>query len=246
MKPVLLLGGTTEASALARELAEHGIAAIFSYAGRVESPKPQPLPTRTGGFGGAEGLADWLQAEGISAVIDATHPFAARMSQNAARACAGLNLPLCRLERAPWRPGPGDLWHQVPDLSAAHALLQGPPRRVFLAIGRQHIGQFRDLPQHHYLLRLIDPPDEQPLPQAEMVISRGPFSVAEDLALLRAHRTGIILCKNAGGSGASAKLEAARQLQVPVIMIARPELPEALVFHQPDQVIAWLHTRLGV
>ena len=211
---------------MARALAEAGVDAVYSYAGRTEAPVAQPLPIRVGGFGGAEGLAHYLKAEAITHVIDATHPFAARMTGNAVTACKATDTPLIALERAPWQANAEDNWTHVPDLDAAVAALGDTPRRVFLAIGRQTLAGFAKAPQHHYLLRLVDPPtDPLPLPDAQAVIARGPFSAEGDLVLLRDHRIDVIVAKNAGGAGAEAKLVAARALHLPVILIDRPTLP---------------------
>lgn len=225
MRPTLILGGTTEASLLARALAAAGLPAVLSYAGRVEAPRPQPVPVRLGGFGGAAGLAAYLRAEGIGRVVDATHPFAARISRNALAACAQTGVPYLAFERPAWRAGPGDDWTCVPDIAAAAASLATPPERVFLAIGRMHLAAFAQAPQHHYLLRLVDPPAQPlPLPHCTVVVARGPFDLAADTALLRTHRIERIIAKNAGGSGAQAKLLAARALGVPVVLIDRPDV----------------------
>jgi len=241
MPRILLLGGTSEASALARALAGAGADAVFSYAGRTGAPIAQPLPTRVGGFGGVAGLADYLRAEGITHLIDATHPFAAGMSRNAIDAAAETGVPLIAFERAPWRPGPGDDWRRVTGIDAAVAALPDTPARVFLAIGKQTLAPFTAKPQHHYLLRLVDPPDGPlPLPDARAVIARGPFDEAGDLALLSNHRIGWIVAKNAGGAGAEAKLIAARRLGLPVVMIDRPTLPRRRTAGTVGEVMAWL------
>ncbi len=246
MTPALLiLGGTTEASALARAVAERGLRATFSYAGRVAAPRAQPLPTRTGGFGGAEGLAVYLRDHRITHLIDATHPFAAQMSANAVEAAARAGIPLAALTRPPWRPGPGDDWRCVPDVAAAVAALDGPARRVMLALGRQTLAAFAalPLPRHHYLLRLAEPPDRPPLPDCEIIVARGPFDVAGDTALLHDRRIEVIVCKNAGGTGAVAKLCAARALGLPVIMIDRPALPARTEITTVAGIFDWLgHT----
>lgn len=245
---VLLLGGTSEASALARALAEAGVEAVFSYAGRTGAPVAQPLPQRIGGFGGVAGLATWLRAEGITHLVDATHPFAAQMSTNAVAAAREAGIALLALERRPWKAGAGDRWTHVPDADAAIAALPVAPSRIFLAIGRQGLAAFAARPQHHYLLRLVDPPEGPlPLPDAEAVIARGPFTEAGDRALLAAHRIDLILSKNAGGTGARAKLDAARALGIPVILIDRPAIPERPVVASVAEVMRWLahSTRLG-
>jgi precorrin-6A/cobalt-precorrin-6A reductase len=237
---VLLLGGTSEANALAEALARAGRAAIYSYAGRVATPRARPLPARIGGFGGAEGLAAYLRAEKIAAVVDATHPFAARISANARAACAAAGVPLRALERPAWRAGPGDRWTRVADVAAAAEALPGEPTMVFLAIGKQGLAPFAERPEHRYLLRLVDPVEAPPLPGAEVVVARGPFDVAGDLALLREHRVGLIVAKNSGGSGAEAKLVAARALGLPVLMIDRPAAPERAVLGSVGEVMDWL------
>lgn len=223
-------------------MAEAGIDALYSYAGRTAAPVAVALPTRVGGFGGAEGLAAWLGAEGVRAVIDATHPFAATISANAVAACAAAGVPLLALERPAWTAGPGDRWQGVADIAAAVAALPETPARVFLAIGRQHLAPFAARRGHRYLLRLVDPPQGPlPLPGATVVVDRGPFSVAGDLDLLRREGVELIVAKNAGGSGAVAKLEAARRLGLPVILIQRPVLPARRAVGTVAEVLDWLH-----
>ena len=241
MTRILLLGGTTEASRLARALADAGMNAVFSYAGRTETPVAQPLPMRIGGFGGVAGLVDYLAHNGISHVVDATHPFAAQMSRNAIEACAANGTPLITLQRPAWAAGPGDDWHSVSDIEAAVTALPDAPARVFLAIGKQTLAPFAAKAQHHYLLRLVDPPEGAlPLPQTSVVIARGPFDVETDTALLRAHAITHVVAKNAGGAGAEAKLIAARALHLPVILIDRPALPTRKVVATVPEVMEWL------
>lgn len=225
---------------MARALAEAGLPAVFSYAGRTAAPVAQPLPLRVGGFGGTEGLAAYIREEGISHVIDATHPFAAQMSRNAVEACAATGTALVALERAPWAAGPEDRWIRVPSIEAAAEALPEAPARVFLAIGRLHLAAFAGRPQHHYLLRLVDPPDALPLPRAEAIVARGPFTLAEDLELLRRHGIQWIVAKNAGGEGARAKLDAARELGLPVVLIDRPAIPPRPRVETPEAVLGWL------
>ena len=237
---VLLLGGTTEASQLALALNEAGVDAVFSYAGRTESPVAQPLPTRVGGFGGAIGLRNWLQAQCITHVVDATHPFAAQMSGNALQACAAAGMPLLAFERPAWVAQTGDQWQCVADTAAAVAALPQQPARVFLAIGRQNLLPFAQCPQHHYLLRLVDALPTVPLPKAQVVIARGPFTVEGDRALLQAHGITHVVAKNSGGVGAAAKLQAARELGLPVILINRPRIAQRRTAATVAQVMAWL------
>ena len=249
MIKVLILGGTTEAAALAKTLADLRIPALYSYAGRVKSPKPQPIPIRTGGFGGPDGLAHTLQTGGFTHLVDATHPFAEQISRNALQASSTSGVPLVAFTRLPWQPSHGDHWQPVANVEAAVRALSGPRQRIMLAIGRQHLEAFRAQPQHHYLLRLVDEPtDPLPLPDCTVTVDRGPFTLDSDRALLRRHGIERIVSKNGGGDGASAKLTAARELQLPVLMIGRPALPTRPEVHCVDQVLHWLchDTDLGV
>lgn len=243
----LILGGTADASLLAVEIARAGIDAIYSYGGRTRAPADQPLPTRIGGFGGVSGLADYIRSERITHVIDATHPFAAEMSRNAVAACAQTDTPLIALERAPWLKTPGDNWTDVADVNAAVATLPETPANVFLAIGRQHIAPFATKPQHSYTLRFVDPP-EAPLPfAADVIVSRGPFTLDSELEMMRTRGIAWIVARNSGGDGARAKIDAARMLGLPAIMISRPELPERRRVESVTDVMQWLghSTRLG-
>ena len=246
---VLLLGGTTEATALAHAFAAAGIDAIFSYAGRTENPVAQPLPTRLGGYGGINGLADYVIDAKITHVVDATHPFATQISRNAVEACAMTQTPLIAHERSEWLAQPGDNWQHVPDTQTAVAALPANPARIFLAIGKQTLPAFAAQPQHFYLLRLVDAPDAAlPVPNAEVILERGPFTVESDIALMRAHAITHIVAKNSGGTGALAKLEAARCLHLPVILIARPAITDRLIARSIPAVMEWLghSARLGV
>ncbi|ALM52060.1 cobalt-precorrin-6A reductase [Halomonas huangheensis] len=249
MSKVLILGGTSEASALANACARQQIPAVFSYAGRVTTPKAQPLPTRVGGFGGIEGLSAYLSEHAFTHLVDATHPFAVQMSRHAVQAAADTGVEHIALTRAGWQPEAGDCWQSVASIETAVDTLSGPAERVLLAIGRMHLAAFAAQPQHHYLLRLVDTPQTPPpLPHHTVTVDRGPFSVEGDLALLREHRIQRLVCKNAGGVGASSKLIAARQLGLPVLMIERPEPPPRREVHGVDAVMAWLAhgTDLGV
>ncbi len=241
MPNILVLGGTTEASALAAALAERGARATLSYAGRVANPRAQPVPVRVGGFGGIDGLARHLREESVTHLVDATHPFAATMSANAVAAAKLAGVAHIAFTRPAWRPVAGDRWRSVADVGEAIAVLAGPPRRIMLALGRMHVDAFGARPQHHYLLRFVDPPERPPrLPHHAIVVDRGPFGVARDAALMRAHAIELVVCKNAGGGGAAAKLGAARGLGLPVVMIARPAMPARDEAGSVAEVLRWL------
>lgn len=228
---------------LAAEIARAHIDAVYSYGGRTRAPADQPLPTRIGGFGGVSGLVDYIRCEGITHVIDATHPFAAEMSRHVVEASAETGTPLIALERAPWTRAPGDNWIEVHDVDAAVAALPEATAKVFLAIGRQHIAPFAAKPQHAYTLRFVDPP-EAPLPfAADVIVSRGPFTLDSELEMMRTRGITWIVARNSGGDGAHAKIDAARMLGLPVIMIARPKLPERLRVESVGEIMQWLGHR---
>jgi precorrin-6A/cobalt-precorrin-6A reductase len=241
MEHILILGGTGEASALAAAVAERGLNATLSYAGRTANPRAQPVPIRIGGFGGVSGLERHIREEGVTRLIDATHPFAATMSAHAVAAAEATGVPLIALTRPAWQPLPGDRWHTVPDIAVAVAALSGPARRVMLALGRMHVEAFAAQPQHRYLLRFVDRPDVPPaLPDHRLVVDRGPFTVEGDMRLLQEHGIDLIVCKNAGGTGAEAKIVAARRLSLPVLMIDRPFIPARATVHAVGDVMDWL------
>ncbi len=241
MLNILVLGGTTQATALATALADANLPATLSLAGRVASPKAQAIPVRVGGFGGVDGLAAYLRDHAITHLVDATHPFAAQMSAHAVAACAQTGTPLVALTRAPWVAGDGDDWTNVPDMAAAVAALDRPRETVFLALGRMHLAAFAAQPQHRYILRLVDAPDGPlPLPDCGVIVDRGPFTVAGDIALMQAQGVQRVVCKNAGGAGAVAKLQAARALHLPVVMIDRPAIPARPEVTEVAAVLHWL------
>lgn len=245
MQPnLLILGGTTEATAFAKAAVEAGLHGIVSFAGRVERPKRQPLPQRIGGFGGVAGLAAYLRTAKITHVIDATHPFAAQMSRNAVTACAEANVPLMALTRAPWSAVPGDDWTHAAGIQSAVGVLDQPARRVMLAVGRMHLKDFAPNPQHFYLLRLVDPPTTPPpFPDHHVLVSRGPFTLDDDRALMEDHEIELVVSKNAGGTGAYAKIAAARSLGLPVLMINRPHIPPRAEASAVADVLTWIsHT----
>ena len=243
MTRALILGGTADASLLAAAIARAGIDAVYSYGGRTRAPADQPLPTRIGGFGGVSGLVEYIRDEGVTHVIDATHPFAAEMSRNAVEACADTATPLIALERAPWTGAIGDHWIEVADVNAAVATLPEAPAKVFLAIGRQHIAPFATKPQHAYTLRFVDPPEASLPFAADVIVSRGPFTLDGELEMLRARGIAWIVARNSGGDGARAKTDAARMLGLPVVMISRPQLPERPRVEGVAEVMQWLGHR---
>ena len=238
----LVLGGSSEARILATRIAaDSRLQGVISLAGRTSAPLAHDLPIRVGGFGGVEGLTRYLVEERISHVVDATHPFAARISANARAACAAAGAPLLVLTRPPWSPGQGDRWIEVVDNDAAARALGAAPRRVFLAIGRQGVADFRAAAQHDYLLRVIEPPQTDDLPPiCEVIFGRGPFALEDEIALMRDRRIEAVVTKNSGGALAYAKIEAARALGLDVIMIARPASGAATTTHSIDAAMAFL------
>ncbi len=250
-KRVLILGGTAEAAALARALAEDArVAATTSLAGRTRAPGELPGAVRRGGFGGAQALAGYLKSHGVDLLVDATHPFAARIGRNAAQACAAAGVPRLVLSRPPWTAREGDRWIPVPDAQAAAAALPGLGpglgARVFLTIGRQELAAFTGLTDIWFMVRLVETPEEPiPLEDFHLVLGRGPFSLAQETALLRAHGIEAVVSKNSGGPGTYAKIEAARALGLPVVMVARPALPAGETVESVAAALAWIERRLA-
>ena len=243
---LLILGGTTEASALARLLAgDTRVAATLSLAGRTSEPKPQPIATRTGGFGGVEGLIHYLGTQRIDAVIDATLPYADRMSANAVAACMRSGVPLASLVRAPWPRQAGDLWQDVPSTEAAALALGSARKRVFVTVGRQELPVFAIAPQLHYIARRIEAPQQEGLPPDLVLLRRrGPFGLAAEKRLMADEKIDVVVSKNAGGEATYAKIEAARALGLPVVMIARPYKAAGHAVASPEEAAAWaVHAR---
>ncbi len=239
---LLILGGTTEARALALRLAaEPGYAAILSLAGRTSAPLPQAVPVRIGGFGGAVGLAAFLKAERIDALVVATHPFAERIAANAALAAGETGIPAIVLARPAWQAGPGDDWLGFASLRSLVAALGEQGRRILVTTGRQEAAAFEAAPQHAYWFRSIEPVEPPlALPKAHYLLERGPFTVADEIALMQLHRIDLVVSKNSGGDATRAKLDAARAFGLPVWMVDRPPpsgLPEALTI---DAVLEFL------
>ena len=242
MTRVLILGGTAEARQLAGRLAGRSdLRVTLSLAGRTASPASQPVPVRSGGFGGAAGLADYLAKERIGALIDATHPYAAVISANAAEAARNTNVLFVALRRPPWIAIAGDRWIEVRDVREAVQALGPAPRRVFVALGRNELAPFQDAPAHYYLIRSVDPVDPPlSLPLASYVTGRGPFGEADDRALMEAHCIDTLIAKNSGGAATYGKIAAARGLGVDVIILRRPAAPVGPAVETVDDAIVWL------
>lgn len=237
MNKILVLGGTADARNLAGKLAvRHAV--TLSLAGRTENPVAQGVPVRVGGFGGAQGLAAYLTGNRIDLLIDATHPYAARISANAAEAAQRAGIPAIALRRPAWQRHPGDRWMLVESAAEAVTALGSARRKVFLALGRQELLPFEAAPQHSYLVRSVDPV-EPPLgvPDAAYILARGPFSEADDRALLEAHGIDAIVSKNSGGPATYAKIAAARALGIEVFLIRRPPLPDLPSGASVDEVV---------
>lgn len=231
---LLILGGTGEARRLASL-----VPAITSLAGRVRDLRLPDGEVRVGGFGGVDGLVEWLRDNHISAVVDATHPFAQRITANAFAATTRLGLPFLILRRPGWTPQPGDDWLWVRSIADATGL---PGDRVFLTTGRQDLAVFADYPQW-FLARMVEPP-EPPMPQRiEVLLDRGPFTVDGELELMRKHRIDVLVTKDSGGEMTAAKLVAARQLGLPVVIVRRPPLPDATTVVTVEEAVSWLRSR---
>jgi precorrin-6A/cobalt-precorrin-6A reductase len=244
VKPLrlLILGGTSEASALARRIAdEPDVAAILSLAGTTAEPAPTPVTRRIGGFGGTEGLAAFVAREHIDAVVDATHPFASRISANAVAASGATGTPLVVFTRPPWTREPDDRWIEIAAMDDAVTALGTQRRTVFLTQGRLQLAAFAQAPQHRYIVRAIDRPAEvDALPDHKLILARGPFSLADELALMKHEGVEMLVTKNSGGRATYAKIEAARALEIEVVIVGRPPAPEAETHHDLDAVLAWI------
>lgn len=225
---ILILGGTTEARQLAGKLAARAdISVMLSLAGRTENPAAQGVPVRVGGFGGAGGLALYLRQNKIDLLIDATHPYAAQISANAAEAARMTGVPIVALRRPEWEAVEGDRWMLVDTVASAVTALGSVPRRVFLALGRQEVAAFEAAPRHHYLIRSVDPVEPRlAVPDAAYLLARGPFHEVDERALLESRGIEVVVSKNSGGEATYGKIAAARALGVEVVMIRRPALPD--------------------
>lgn len=246
MRHILILGGTAEARQLAGWLSHRrDLAITLSLAGRTAAPAEQPVPVRIGGFGGPDGLAAYLAAQRIDAMIDATHPYAAIMSAHVAQAAARSDLPLLALRRRPWTAVAGDRWEEVDTIDGAVCALGPAPRRAFLTVGRRDIDAFAAAPHHRYLIRSVDPIDPPlKVPHATYVTARGPFSEADDRDLMTKHQTDVVVARNSGGDATYGKIAAARSLGIGVVMLRRPALPAVAAVETVQDAVAWLDHEL--
>lgn len=245
---LLILGGTGEAATLANEATaafSDRLEVVTSLAGRTRRPASLRGKVVTGGFGGAEGLTRFLRREAIDLVVDATHPFAATISAHALKACAAAGVPRLILVRQPWRRTPADRWIEVEDAAEAAAAVADLARRTFLTLGRRDLDAFSELEGVWFLVRLIEPPDGPlPLERYELVVGRGPFAVESEKRLMVEHRIEALVTKASGGHATEAKVVAAREAGLPVVMIRRPEAPPGEKVTSPAAALAWIGTRL--
>lgn len=239
---VLIIAGTAEARALASALVNQSDwRVISSLAGRTTAPRMPEGEVRVGGFGGATPLANYLRAEAIAAVVDASHPFAVGISRHALAATQTAGVPLLRLNRPPWTAQQGDRWHEVGDWPEALPLLPKAGGRIFLATGKQELRAFAGLEQCFFLARTVDPPDTPlPLHRYEVEVGRGPFAVEDEIALLQRHAITHVVCKNSGGTSAYGKIEAARWLELPVIIKRRPPKLQTPEVSTVADALTWL------
>jgi precorrin-6A/cobalt-precorrin-6A reductase len=243
-KQLLILGGTAEAAALARAVLTRfgdNISVTTSLAGRTERPGPIPGQVRIGGYGGAAGLAAHLAGHGIDRLIDATHPFAARISAEARQACEMAGVPRLTLLRPPWRRHPLDRWIEVDDMTAAAGIVSRIGRRAWLTIGASEIARFSAVTGVRFLVRLVDPP-RRPLPLrfCQVVVGRGPFTLAGERHLIARHAINVLVCKASGGTATEAKLIAAREFSLPVVMLRRPPPEPGDVVESVEAALEWL------
>ncbi|BAU65052.1 cobalt-precorrin-6x reductase [Stanieria sp. NIES-3757] len=240
---VLILGGTGEASQLAvKASAIEGIEVILSLAGRTSQPAKINVKTRIGGFGGIESLVNYLKNNAIALLIDATHPYAAQISFNAATAAQICNIPHLILVRPPWQHTKQDYWIEVENLQAAADLVPTLAKRVFLTIGKQELSTFAHLKDIWFLMRMIDPPTPDKLiSKGEILLAKGTFAVAEEIELLKKYQIQAIISKNSGGEATYAKIIAARELRLPVVMVKRPVIPESERVTDVESALTWLN-----
>jgi precorrin-6A/cobalt-precorrin-6A reductase len=248
MKRLLILGGTGDAVGLAAQTVQiPGLETITSLAGRTNEPGEIASPTRVGGFGGETGLVEYLQTMAIDLLIDATHPFAAQISWNAANAAKTVGIPFLMLIRPEWVRSSLDRWIEVESIDRAVAAIPPTAVRIFLTIGRQQLAPFATLTDRWCLMRSIDPPAADiPLPPGKLLLDRGPFSLAQELQLLKDERIDAIVSKNSGGDATYAKIMAARELNLPVVMVQRPMMPAGDRVSNVGEAIDWLAHKLNL
>ncbi len=244
MKRILILGGTQEGYALAERLVDvAGLEIISSLAGRTLAPRKPKGQMRNGGFGGADGLARYLRDEQIAHLINATHPFADQISANAVAAAGAVGVPLLRLLRPGWQAQADDRWIMASDIAEAASLCRREGGRIFLTTGSNDLAAFAGIHNAHFVVRVVDAPETMPLHDYVTITARGPFSLADEVALMNEHHVNLLVTKNSGGGATSAKLEAARKLALPVIMVERPAIaldPRSPVAEDVETAIAHL------
>lgn len=244
-KRVLILGGTDQGWQLAAQAATiPELEVFFSLAGRTRQPMIPIIQTRIGGFGGMTGLRDYLQQEKIDFLINATHPFATQISQNAAIAAESLIMPYLRLLRPAWQKSEQDNWIEVESYEAAVSILSPLAQRVFLSIGRQELAVFSTLPDHWFLMRMVEPPSPTFCPQGKVILERGPFNLVQERSLLQTYKIEAIVSKNSGGNATYPKILAARELEIPVVMVQRPELERGETVAEIEEAMTWLKNKL--
>ncbi|WP_375408582.1 cobalt-precorrin-6A reductase [uncultured Methylobacterium sp.] len=238
---ILILGGTSEASALIAALAGTMHEVTLSLAGRTTAPKTGSVRTRIGGFGGAEGLAAWMREDGTDLLIDATHPFAARICVSAAEAARAAGIPILAIRRPPWIRESGDRWTEVDTVEDSVAALGEAPRRVFVTVGRLELAAFAAAPQHDYVVRTIEPVgDALPVPRLTTIAARGPFAATEEERFMREAGIAVLVTKNSGGDATYAKITAARALGMPVVIVRQPLKPEVARVADVAGAMAWV------
>ncbi|MBD2463732.1 cobalt-precorrin-6A reductase [Oscillatoria sp. FACHB-1407] len=244
-KRVLILGGTSDAAELAIRAAEMSeVEVISSLAGRTQRPLVASKNTRIGNFGGIAGLTNYLREQQIDLLIDATHPFAAQISFHAVAAATAATIPYLMVLRPAWERTSGDRWIEVTSHAAAAVVLPELAQRIFLTVGRQELAAYAHLQDRWFLMRMIDPPSNDSIPPGKVLLERGPFSLEEERSLLQHYDIGAIVSKNSGGDATYAKIIAARESGIPVVMVQRPAIPDGEHVADVESALLWLKERL--